>query len=183
MPFELSEDISDTNGRYVVAVGRLFNIPLILANIYGPNWDDSQFFINFFSALPDLNSYKLVLGGDFNCVLHAHLDRSYPRSSTLSSTAVAINSFLRSCGLSDPWRTKNPTTKQFSFFSPLHHSYSRIDYFIVDNQLLPLISNSQYHSIVLSDHSPVQIDIIFSDNIALQRTWRLDPHLLSYKHL
>lgn len=147
--FELSEVISDANGRYVVVVGKLFNTPLMLANIYGPNWDNAQFFTQFFSALPDLNSYKLILGGDFNCVLHAQLDRSNPKpNNTLSSAAMVINSFLRSYGLSDPWRIKNPTTKQFSFFSPVHHSYSRIDYFIVDDQLLPLISNSKYHSFV-----------------------------------
>lgn len=183
IPFELSEVISDANGRYVVVVGRLFNTPLILANIYGPNWDNAQFFINFFSILPDLNSYKLILGGDFNCVLHAQLDRSSPRlNNTLSSAAVTINSFLRSYGLSDPWRINNPTNKQFSFFSPVHHSYSRIDYFIVDDQLLPLISNSEYHSIVLSDHSPVQMDLIFPANVAPQRSWRLDPQLLLCKH-
>lgn len=78
------------------------------------------------------------MNGDFNCVLHAQLDRSSVRSNnTLSSAAVVIKSFLRSYGLSDPWQIKNPTTKQFSFFSPMYHSYSRIDYFIVDNQLLP----------------------------------------------
>ncbi|KAF3837859.1 hypothetical protein F7725_009627 [Dissostichus mawsoni] len=55
--------------------------------------------------------------------------------------------------------------------------YSRIDYFIVDDQLLPLIPSSQYHSIVL-----VQMDMMFPGNIAPQRTWRLDPHLLSYEH-
>lgn len=179
IPFEHSKVISDTNGRYIVVVGKLFNTPLILANIYGPNWDSAQFFLNFFSTLPDFNSYKLILGGDFNCVLHAQLDRSGVRSNAaLSSAAVAINSLLRSFGLSDPWRIKNPTMRQFSFFSPVHHSYSRIDYFIVDNQLLPLISSSKYHSIVLSDHCPVQLDLIFPANIMPQRTWRLDPQLL-----
>jgi len=166
-----------------VVVGKLFNTPLILANIYGPNWDNAQFFLNFFSTLPDLNSYKLILGGDFNCILNTQLDRSGVRSNNaLSSAAVAINSLLRSYGLSDPWRTNNPTTKQFSFFSSVHHSYSRIDYFIVDNQLIPLISSSKYHSIVLSDHSPVQMDLIFPANVAPQRTWRLDSQLLLCKH-
>lgn len=115
--FEYSEVISDANGRYIVVVGKLFNTPIIIANIYGPNWDNAQFFLNFFSTLPDLNSYKLTLGGDFNCVLNAQLDRSSVRSNALSSAAVAINSLLRSYSLSDPWRTKNPNTKQFSFFS------------------------------------------------------------------
>ncbi|KAF0039249.1 hypothetical protein F2P81_007484 [Scophthalmus maximus] len=49
-------------------------------------------------------------------------------------------------------------------------SYSRIDYFIVDNQLLSLIPNSQCHSIVLSDHGPVQIDMIFRAPMTAVRT-------------
>lgn len=174
--------ISDANGRYTIVVGKLFNTPIIIANIYGPNWDNAQFFTNFFSTLPDLNSYKLILGGDFNCVLNAQLDRSSARFNALSSAAVVINSFLRSYGLSDPWRSKNPNTKQFSFFSPVHHSDSRIDYFVVDNQFLPLISNSKYHSIVISDYSPVQLELIFPANVAPQRTWRLDPQLLLCEH-
>lgn len=119
IPFEHSEVISDANGRYIVVMGKLFNTPLILANIYGPNWDDAQFFCNFFSTLPDLNSYKLILGGDFNCVLHAQLDRSSIRSdNNLSSAAVFINSLLHSSGLSDPWRTKTQLHNNSPFSPP-----------------------------------------------------------------
>lgn len=32
---------------------------------------------------------------------------------------------------------------------------------------------------VISDHCPVVMDISFPDNIAPQRTWRFNPHLLS----
>ena len=46
----------------------------------------------------------------------------------------------------------------------------------------PLVSNCKYHSIVLSDHSPVQMDLFFPANVAPQRTWRLDPQLLLCKH-
>lgn len=35
---------------------------------------------------------------------------------------------------------------------------------------------------MLSDHSPVQMDLIFSANVAPQQTWRLDPQLLLCKH-
>lgn len=49
VPFELSEVISDASGTFVVVVaGRRLNTPLILANVYAPNWDSSQFFVNFF---------------------------------------------------------------------------------------------------------------------------------------
>lgn len=36
--------IKDKHGRYVVVAGKLFNMPVVLANIYAPNWDNVQFF-------------------------------------------------------------------------------------------------------------------------------------------
>ena len=60
-------------------MGKLFSKPVVLANIYGPNWDDSLFFSKLNSILPDLNSHQLILGGDFNCVLHVQLDKLRPR--------------------------------------------------------------------------------------------------------
>lgn len=47
--FEVSNVIKDKNGRYVIVQGKLFNRPVVLANIYAPNWDNVDFFRNFFS--------------------------------------------------------------------------------------------------------------------------------------
>lgn len=44
---------------------------------------------------------------------------------------------------------------------------------------MPHVSSTQYHSIVISDHCPVQLDFKFPDNVATQCTWRLNPLLLS----
>ena len=44
IPFIVSNTISDPNGRYVMVVGELFQLRLVLVNIYGPNFDDDLFF-------------------------------------------------------------------------------------------------------------------------------------------
>lgn len=46
--FEPTETIIDTNGRFVIVLGKLHNIPVILASIYAPNWDNEDFFVFFF---------------------------------------------------------------------------------------------------------------------------------------
>lgn len=74
--FVKSHVISDKNGRYIIVQEKLYGIPVVLVNIYAPNWDNMQFFTALFSSLPDLNSHKLILGGNLNCVLNAKLDRS-----------------------------------------------------------------------------------------------------------
>lgn len=42
--FTCSDIFSDTNGRYVIVTGQLFNTPVALVNIDGPNWDNEVFF-------------------------------------------------------------------------------------------------------------------------------------------
>lgn len=70
---------SDAHGRYDIIVGKLFTTPPTLPSIYGPTWDNPQNFKSLFSLFPDLHSHQLILGGDFNCVLHAQLDRLKPK--------------------------------------------------------------------------------------------------------
>ena len=37
----------DTYGRYVIVTGTIYQTPVILVNIYAPNWDDPDFANNF----------------------------------------------------------------------------------------------------------------------------------------
>lgn len=87
--------VKDKNGRYVIVQGKLFNTPVVLANIYTPNWDNVQFFSDLFSLLPNLDTHNLILGGDLNCVLHPVLGRSSSTITTASKSAQCINSFLQ----------------------------------------------------------------------------------------
>lgn len=82
-------------------------------------------------------------------------------------------------GVADPWRFKNPQGKAFSFFSHVHHTFSRIDFFLVDNTLLHCITSCTYHTLVVSDHAPVSIDIILSSTKPAPPTWRFNSSRLS----
>jgi len=39
-------------------------------------------------------------------------------------------------GLCDAQRSHHPSLTEYTFFSPVHHSYSRLDYFLVSNSLI-----------------------------------------------
>lgn len=174
IPFIPLSNTADNKGRYIIVTGSLNGQRVALANIYGPNWDDPQFFSSFIHILPDLTDHQLILGGDFNCVLNPQLDRSNPNpNSKISKARAVLQNFIKSYILYDPWRCRNPSTKQFSFFSPVHHSYSRKDFYLLDSRILPRVMGCQYNIIVISDHSPVQIDINFPECPKPRRTWRL----------
>lgn len=132
---------------------------VILASIYAPNLDDAHLFKDFLSRLPDINTYYLILGGDFNCVLPTILDRSSLKSAPLSKCSTIINTFLNSYGVSDVWRFLNPTARDYSFFSHVHKTFSRIDYFLLDNKLLSSVRSCSYQTIVISDHAPLSLEL------------------------
>ena len=95
--------------------GKLFATPVILANVFGPNWDNPQFFSRFIAKLQDINSHQLVLGGDFNCVL----DRSRVGTRINISKFEEVHlSFLSDYGLLDPWRGSNPDNQAVLFLLP-----------------------------------------------------------------
>lgn len=43
-------------------------------------------------------------------------------------------SSLEQFGVFDLWQQLDPTEKQYYFFSPVHHYFSHIDYFVVDDK-------------------------------------------------
>lgn len=127
--FEPTKSIEDPNGRFVAVPGRLFDIPVTLVSVYAPVWDDDKFISHLFSSLPDIDSHYPIIDGDFNLIQHPVLDRSSSRPFILSNSATTLKSFINQLGLSDPWRSQNPSTKAFSFFSHVHRTYSRMDFF------------------------------------------------------
>lgn len=65
--------------------------------------------------------------GNINFVQDPALDRSSNKLFIRSKSAKALESFTKQFGMTDPWRYKFPTTKQFSFFSHVDNTYTRID--------------------------------------------------------
>lgn len=116
IPFVHLQTISDMHGSYVIVTGTIFNIPIAMVNVYGPNYDDEEFFKQLFSRLPDMSSYHLIMGGDFNCWLDPQLDRSSNKAVALSRSARLVNSFMTEFAVSDPLRFLNPHLKAYSFF-------------------------------------------------------------------
>lgn len=138
------------------------------------------FFSSLFSLLPDIDSHDLILAGDLlNCTLNPALDRSTAKVTMLCKSARCINEFLEAYEVVDPWRFRYPKSKQFSFFSPVHQSYSRIDCVLIDQKLLPLVTHVEYDSIVISDHAPGILKLGFPENMSSTISWRLNPRLLS----
>lgn len=129
-----------------------------------------------------MESHQLIVGGDFNLVLDPSLDRSSHRPKALSKSAKLVHNFMQTYKLTDPWRALFSNTRKYSYFSPVHHSYSRIDFFLIDSKLLSSVKGCEYETIVLSDHSPVVLQLTLGHKHS-SRVWRFDNCLLSDKKI
>lgn len=145
------------------------------ASIYASNWDDCSVFISVFSLIPNLDSHTLILGGDLNCVIDLVLDRSSSRIILPSKMSQTLSTFMDQFGYMDPWRFSNPSSRQYSFFSHAHWSFSHIDYFLVDKKLITSLISVQYLPITVSDHSAIVLDLHFDLKPKHIWFWRLDP--------
>lgn len=131
LPFMLNSMITDSEGRYIIVQATIFNKLYTIVNLYAPNGDDPAFFHKVFSILSDLplNSTNII-GGDFNTVMNPSMDRvNYSTHTKQPQSAKVIQDYMDEFGLSDGWRIKYPTRREYTFCSSVHHSFSRIDFF------------------------------------------------------
>ena len=148
-------EVKDIQGRYIAVIGKIGGIDLTIMNIYAPNEDDPSFFKDIASILAREAKGTIILGGYFNCVLNAKLDKLPTDHGPPSRKSKAAKHMLEELGLVDSWRAKNPTTKDFTFLSTVHESYSRIDLICISKQSLHTIKECVIEPITLSDHGPV----------------------------
>ena len=126
-----------------------------------------------------MSAHHLILGSDINCVLSPLLDRSISKRASLSKSAYSIQLLIKTYGVTDVWRFRNPTTRAYSYFSPVHKTYSRIDYFFLDKRILHLTKECDYGAMVISDHDPLTMKLYIPNTQSTYRPWRFNPLLLS----
>lgn len=177
VPFIHKQTISDKYGRYIIVRGEINAVPITLVNLYGPNYDDPSFFNKLLVKIPDAALQNVIIGGDFNCVIDPIKD-TRPSRTFKSKSAATLNNYFRNINMVDIWRHLNPYSREYSFYSSVHKSYSRIDLFVVDSNLIKMASSSQYHNRLISDHAPLSLDL----KIKLEKgtyCWKFDNSLLN----
>jgi len=138
--FTVNSTNIDPAGRLIIVHLSIQDMKVCIVNIYSPNVDDPSFCLFFFTSLSDHMDNTVIIGGDFNLVLDSGMDRLSTTGSLRNwqSTNIVVQ-YTNDFGLCDAWHSHHPSLTEYTFFSPVHHSYSRLDYFLVS---ISLISNN-----------------------------------------
>ncbi len=151
---------NDDIGRMSYICVTINNTKICLASIYAANIHDPNFLSSISNTLLDFPGHQLIVGGDFNQVCDTNLDKSVKVSSTQDSPC-GINTFISELNIIDPWRLRNPSVKNYTFFSARHKTYSRIDYMFISASLNQCINSTDILPIIISDHAPVLYNFKF----------------------
>lgn len=110
------------------------------------------------------------------------MDRSSIRQAQKNCHSLhTLRQYIADFGLVDVCRCNNPTNKEFSYYSPVHKTWSRIDYFLVNNSCVWKIIETTIRSIVISHHAPVSITLMIDQLPITTPRWRFDTSLLKDK--
>ncbi len=111
----------DDAGRIVIAKVELYGKKVALISIYAPNTFNNCLYDILTKRMLDLTDYSFIVGADMNAVWDIIFDRSSSTASREQELATAaLHSWAKSLGLIDIWRSCNPATKDYTFFSSRH---------------------------------------------------------------
>lgn len=176
--FSVCSKYADNEGRFILINGTLSGVMISLFNIYAPNETNTRFMNKMFSLINEKAQGRLLMGGDFNCVL-SPLDRNPFSHKPLSIMSKALKNNCVELGMIDIWRHPYPRDRDFTFYSHPHNSYSRVDYFFVSGVEAHRVIDCKIHNITLSDHVPVSL-VWDMEGDAPTKFWQLNTSLLGH---
>ena len=173
--------IVDADGRYVVLDIEIGNIRLTLASIYGPNSDDSDFFVDLAALTENIENDNRIIGGDFNVVLNIERDKRGGQAQTHSNSLQVIQTWMEETDLIDILHLKNPDDFKFTWkrINPKPGIFCRLDYFLVSFGLVDKIMESATAPGYKTDHSAITLSLDANDNKRGPGFWKLNTSYLT----
>ena len=166
----------DKEGHYIMVEGSIQQEELTILNIYGPNTGAPRYIRQVLNDLQrDLDSHTRIVG-DLNTPLSI-LDRSTRQK--INKDIQGLNSDLQA-NLIDIYRTLHPKSSEYTFFSALHHTYSKTDHIIGSKALLSKCKTTEIITNSLSDHSTIKLELrIQKPTQNHTASWKLNNLLLN----
>ena len=103
----------------------------------------------------EINNNTTIMG-DFNTPL-TPMDR--PIKQKISKETQTLNDTMGQLDLIDIYKTFQPKTMNFTFFSSPHGTFSRIDHILGHKSSLGKFKRNQTTSSIFSDHNAVRLDV------------------------
>ena len=149
-------------GRLQALEIRINDRNITIINIYGPNNDEISLFEKLEEFLLLNNDKSIIVGGDFNTILDIEKDRKNGARETHKNIRKKLESIINTNNLIDVWRVQHPNAQKFTWHSNTKPViYSRLDYFLITDNIINSINKSEIKVGYNTDHSIITLNMDF----------------------
>ena len=129
---------------------------MTIINIYACNRGAARYTSQLLTRIKRHIDKNTLIVGDLNTPLSA-IDRS-PKQKINKQTR-ALNAILNELDLIDIYRTLHPRTKEYSFYSNAHGTFSRIDHILRHKTGLNRYQKTEIIPCIFSDHNDLKLEL------------------------
>lgn len=125
---------------YIMVVGKIHGQAISLVSYYAPNVGQIQFFETMLLTLIPQAMGQIIIS-DSNVPLDQTGDKTNPHKPVLKhilKQGCKLTRLLHSYDLIEVWRDLHPTTRDYTQYSQVQKTYSRIDHLFTPLQTLQL---------------------------------------------
>ena len=178
LEYKITHTEMDAVGNMLLLDITVCNIKIRLLNIYGPNTDDPNFFVEMEKYLSKHDQSYIIWCGDFNLTLNPKLDSyNYVTINNPRSRTILLD-IINRLNLADAYRYFHPISKRFTWHRRNPLKQSRLDYFLISSPLTDLISNIEIRAGYKSDHSILYMSILINKFERGKGVWKFNTELL-----
>ena len=175
--YNVNQVISDKNGRYIILDILIEEFRISLLNLYGPNSDSPEYFGNLKKHLESLPG-SVIMGGDWNVVQDYSLDTYNYKKDNNKKSRNCILELKEYLDLHDPWRILNPDRRQYTWRLKNLSKQSRLDYFLVSEDIIAMVKSCNIGISYRSDHSIISLEISLNQIKRGPSYWKFNSSLL-----
>ena len=170
---KIYKTVRDEHGRFLILDIALDQQRITLANIYGPNSDQPDFFREVFTKINEIGNQEKIVAGNFNTLMSA-LDKKGGPPTHLNSSRE-LNLMVESDELVDIWRYLHPNEFHFTWKKVKPRPMmERIDFFLVSKMIAKMVTSAKILPSFKSDHSFLQMVLTCSNYKKGPGYWKLN---------
>ena len=142
---------------------------MTLSNLYAPNTDNPEFFMETTLGIEQFHNDLKIIGGDLNLAMDLDKDKSGGCHTTHDRSAAFITGYMQLEDMVDIWRECNPEKFQFTWKrtnpAPIP---VRLDYMLISEALCRKVEAVEFIPNTHSDHSAVTVHLCANQSELVQ---------------
>lgn len=179
--FKVKKIIKDISGNFILLLVKMMEEDFLIVNVYGPNRDDPDFYIQLEGKIRNIGAENLIMGGDWNLVPNFSLDCFKYKHDNNIKAREQVEHMMINLDVTDIWRDLNPELRRFTWRRSNPVQQSRLDFFLVSDLLSADILDADILPGYRTDHSLIVLSLGSNKEEKHFSLWKFNSLLLKDK--